>query len=82
MEIQGSYCHTQPAKIIIVNRPVILIVTKYKTHLATAIAVLAIQHHRYRVRLLSTIELANALELEKQQDKHGKLANRLMQQIW
>ena len=28
-----------------------------KTHLATAIAVQAIQHHRLRVRFLSTIEL-------------------------
>lgn len=49
-----------------------------KTHLATAIAVQAIQHHRHRVRFLSTIELVNALELEKQQGKHGRLANRLM----
>ena len=37
-----------------------------KTHLATAIAVQAIQHHRYRERFLSTIELVNALEQEKQ----------------
>lgn len=48
-----------------------------KTHLATALAVQAIQHHRYRVRFLSTIELVNALELEKQQGTPGKLANRL-----
>jgi len=31
-----------------------------KTHLATAIGVQAIQHHRQRVRFLSTIELVNA----------------------
>ena len=36
-----------------------------KTHLATAIGVQAIQHHRQRVRFLSTIELVNALEQEK-----------------
>lgn len=49
-----------------------------KTHLATAIAVQAIQHHRHRVRFLSTIELVNALEQEKLQGKQGRLANRLM----
>lgn len=48
-----------------------------KTHLATAIAVQAIQHHRYRVRFLSTIELVNALEQEKQAGRPGRLANRL-----
>ena len=49
-----------------------------KTHLASAIAVQAIQHHRYRVRFLSTIELVNHLEQEKQAGKQGRLANRLM----
>ncbi len=49
-----------------------------KTHLATAIAIQAIQHHRLRVRFLSTIELVNLLEQEKQQGKPGRLANRLM----
>ena len=49
-----------------------------KTHLATAIGVQAIQHHRYRVRFLSTIELVNNLELEKQTGNPGRLANRLM----
>ena len=49
-----------------------------KTHLATAIGVQAVQHHRYRVRFLSTIELVNALELEKQSGRPGQLANRLM----
>ena len=49
-----------------------------KTHLATAIAVQAIQHHRLRVRFLSTIELVNQLEQEKQQSKAGRLANRLL----
>ena len=49
-----------------------------KTHLATAIAVQAIQHHRYRVRFLQTIELVNALEQEKLAGNQGRLANRLM----
>lgn len=49
-----------------------------KTHLATAIAVQAIQHHHKRVRFLSTIELVNLLEQEKQLGKQGRMANRLM----
>jgi DNA replication protein DnaC len=49
-----------------------------KTHLATAIAVHAIQHHRFRVRFLSTIELVNQLEQEQQAGKPGRIANRLM----
>jgi DNA replication protein DnaC len=49
-----------------------------KTHLAPAIGVRAIQQHRYRVRFLSTIERVNALEKEKQEGKHGRIANRLM----
>ncbi len=48
-----------------------------KTHLAKAIAVQAIQHHRLRVRFLSTIELVNQLEQEKQAGKLDRLANRL-----
>jgi DNA replication protein DnaC len=49
-----------------------------KTHLATAIAVQAIQHHHYRVRFLSTIELVNQLEQEKQAGKAGRIANRMV----
>lgn len=49
-----------------------------KIHLATAIAVQAIQHHRLRVRFLSTIELVNQLEQEKLNGKQGRIANRLM----
>ncbi|WP_156490299.1 IS21-like element helper ATPase IstB, partial [Oleiphilus sp. HI0086] len=48
-----------------------------KTHLATAIGVQAIQHHRLRVRFLSTIELVNQLEQEKLEGKAGRIANRL-----
>ena len=49
-----------------------------KTHLATAIAVQAIQHHHLRVRFFSTVELVNTLEQEKLQGKQGRLANRLL----
>jgi DNA replication protein DnaC len=49
-----------------------------KTHLATAIGVQALEHHRRRVRFFSTIELVNALEQEKLGGKPGQLATRLM----
>jgi len=49
-----------------------------KTHLATAIGVEAIQRHQRRVRFHSTVELVNALELEKAAGKQGQLAYRLM----
>lgn len=49
-----------------------------KTHLATAIGVQAIQHHRQRVRFLSTVELVNALEQEKRLGQQGRIANRLI----
>jgi DNA replication protein DnaC len=48
-----------------------------KTHLATAIGVQAIEHHRKRVRFFSTVELVNALEQEKHQGKSGQIAGRL-----
>ncbi|MCF7484333.1 ATP-binding protein [Vibrio parahaemolyticus] len=49
-----------------------------KTHLSTALGVQAIQHHQMRVRFLSTIELVNTLEQEKQAGHVGRLANRLV----
>ena len=49
-----------------------------KTHIATAIGVQAIIHHHRRVRVLSTIELVNALEQENLNGKQGRLANRLV----
>jgi DNA replication protein DnaC len=49
-----------------------------KTHLATALAVQAIEHHHRRVRFFSTVELVNALELEKTAGKAGQIAHRLM----
>jgi DNA replication protein DnaC len=48
-----------------------------KMHLATAIGVQAIEHHRKRVRFFSTVELVNALEQEKLQGKPGQIAARL-----
>ena len=49
-----------------------------KTHLATAFGVHAIEHLHRRVRFFSTIELVNALELEKAAGKQGQLAARLV----
>jgi DNA replication protein DnaC len=48
-----------------------------KTHIATAIGIQAIEHHRKRVRFFSTVELVNALEQEKAQGRSGQIANRL-----
>lgn len=48
-----------------------------KTHIATALGVHAIEHHRKRVRFFSTVELVNALEQEKAQGKAGQIAGRL-----
>ena len=49
-----------------------------KTHLATALCMQAIEHHAKRVRFFSTIDLVNALEIEKAAGKHGQIANRLL----
>ena len=46
--------------------------------LATSLGVAAIRSHGKRVRFFSTVELVNALELEKTQGKSGQLAYRLM----
>jgi len=48
-----------------------------KTHLATAIGVQALEHHRRRVRFFSTVELVNLLEQEKLCNKTGQMAHRL-----
>jgi len=50
-----------------------------KSHLATAIAVNGITQHNKRARFFSTVELVNALELEKAAGKQGRLALSLMQ---
>ena len=49
-----------------------------KTHLATALGVAAI-HHGKRIRFYNAVDLVNLLELEKQQDKTGDLARKLIQ---
>lgn len=48
-----------------------------KTHLATALGVQAVEHHRRKVRFFSTIELVNALEQEKAKGKAGQIAESL-----
>src|SRR6202034_1114096 len=49
-----------------------------KTHIATALGIQAIEHHKKRVRCFSTVELVNALEQEKAQGRSGQIANRLI----
>jgi DNA replication protein DnaC len=49
-----------------------------KTHVATAIGIQAVEHHRKKVRFFSTIELVNLLEQEKAQGKVGQMAERLL----
>jgi len=49
-----------------------------KTHLATAIGVEALRTHAKRVRFFSTVELVNALELEKATGRTGQIASRWM----
>jgi DNA replication protein DnaC len=49
-----------------------------KTHVATALGVQAVEHHRKRVRFFSTVELVNALEQEKAKGRAGQIANRLI----
>ncbi len=49
-----------------------------KTHLATALGIQAVEHHRKKVRFFSTVDLVNALEQEKTMNKAGQLAERLL----
>ncbi len=49
-----------------------------KTHVATALAIQAIEHHRKKVRFFSTIDLVNALEQEKTHGRAGQIAERLI----
>lgn len=48
-----------------------------KSHVATALGVQAVEHHRRKVRFFSTIELVNALEQEKARGKAGQIAETL-----
>ncbi len=49
-----------------------------KTHIATALGVQVVEHHRRKVRFFSTIELVNTLEQEKAKGKAGHLAESLV----
>ena len=49
-----------------------------KSHIATALGVQAIEHHKKRARFFSTVELVNALEQEKAQGRTGQIASRLV----
>jgi DNA replication protein DnaC len=49
-----------------------------KTHIATALGIQAIEHHKKRVRFFSTVELVNVLEQEKAQGRAGQIASRLV----
>jgi len=48
-----------------------------KTHIATALGVQAVEHHRKKVRFFATVDLVNALEKEKATNKAGLMADRL-----
>ena len=49
-----------------------------KSHIATALGVQAVEHHRKKVRFFSTVDLVNALEQEKTSNKAGQLTERLL----
>ena len=49
-----------------------------KSHVATALGIQAIEHHRKRVRFFWTVELVNTLEQEKAQGKAEKIAETLV----
>lgn len=49
-----------------------------KSHIATALGVQAVEHHRKKVRFFSTVDLVNALEQEKTANQSGQLAERLL----
>lgn len=49
-----------------------------KTHIASALGVQAVEHHRKKVRFFSTVELVNTLEQEKAKGKAGQIAESLL----
>ena len=49
-----------------------------KSHMATALGVQVVEHHRKKVRFFSTVDLVNALEQEKAMNKASQLAERLL----
>lgn len=48
-----------------------------KTHIATALGVQTVEHHRKKVRFFSTVDLVNTLEQEKAKGKAGQIAESL-----
>jgi DNA replication protein DnaC len=42
-----------------------------KSHMATALGVQIVEHHRKKVRFFSTVDLVNALEQEKAMNKRS-----------
>jgi len=49
-----------------------------KTHIASALGVQAVEHHRKKVRFFSTVELVNTLEQEKAKGRAGQIAESLV----
>jgi DNA replication protein DnaC len=49
-----------------------------KSHMATALGVQAVEHHRKKFRFFATVDLVNALEQEKAMNKAAQLAERLL----
>jgi len=49
-----------------------------KSHIATALGVQAVEHHRKKARFFSTVDLVNALEQEKALNRSGQLTERLL----
>ncbi|MCY1669477.1 IS21-like element helper ATPase IstB [Novosphingobium sp. SL115] len=49
-----------------------------KSHMATALGVQAVEHHRRKVRFFATVDLVIALEQEKAGNRAGQIAERLL----
>lgn len=71
--LNGAACECQQATAVSVAYSA----RSGRTHLASAIGIEAVQRHGKRVRYFSTVELTNALELEKATGKQGQIAHKL-----
>ncbi len=49
-----------------------------KTHIASALGIQAVEHHRRKARFFSTVDLVNMPQQEKAMTKAGQLAERLL----
>jgi len=47
-----------------------------KTHIASALGIQAVEHHRKKVRFFSAVDLVNALEQEKVMNEQGRATGR------